>query len=159
MPVVFAIQHPVPADYQGVQEYLGLDVKWSLVKIGDSDDLVDYGFRDVRWVNYTESEAHFVVDYTNKLDDGLFAVTWSITTKNFSADPLITDNFGFYVSTNVTFIVKKGAPQPDFVAAAGLELLGRDHRLGLRGTASGENGGVSATGKHGYAVLSGRGGR
>ena len=27
MSIVFALQHPVPADYQGVQEYLGLDVK------------------------------------------------------------------------------------------------------------------------------------
>ena len=27
MPIVFAVQHPVPTDYQGVQEYLGLDVK------------------------------------------------------------------------------------------------------------------------------------
>lgn len=121
MPIVFAVQHPVPADYQGVQEYLGLDVKWSLAKLGDSDGLTDYGFRNVKWINYTESEAHFVVDYTNRLNDteGLFAVTWSITTKNCSADPLVTDNFGFYVSTNVTFTVKKGAAQPDFVAAAG----------------------------------------
>ncbi|RMJ22794.1 hypothetical protein PHISP_06332 [Aspergillus sp. HF37] len=118
MPVVFAVQNT---------DLAGVLIKSLSYTIFDTLTWSYYGFGGVGTVdleqsNLSSSDPYFVFDIARELlaTEGIWMLQWKVSGLNCSrsTDPPTFDGRGINDANAVWFTTKKGAPQPDLVAAA-----------------------------------------
>jgi hypothetical protein len=117
MPVIFAIQNSQLA------ASLALSFEWTLNQFGgnDSNNPIANGAIDLRSANTSSGDPYFALGYIYDLVDTetTWSLVWSVSAANCSMYGSVTQPGGGVQSNAVFFSTRKGAQQPDLIAATG----------------------------------------